>query len=260
MLDNNSKEILDENYLLNKRKNAHRKKIFYTIRNISFLIGISLAFIVLIILYFNSNYANVYHISIEGNVYLKEEYIKEISGIKESDKYLLIMPSIVEKRLIDSPYIEEAKVEKLEDNLIKITVNEYKQVAYINEDYSAKLLLINGNKIDIDSDNLYLIEKLPLLEGYTSEQITEILRGFKQIDYKVINEISEIHRYPFSFDENMMEVIMKDGNFCFLSWTGTKMLEKYYQIVSGIDSDLGNVCIYLDELTNSGYISACPWQ
>ena len=58
----------------------------------------------------------------------------------------------------------------------------------------------------------------------------------------------------------MMEVIMRDGNYCFVSWTGLEMLDKYYLIVSGIDTSTNKACIFLDELTNSGYIGICPWQ
>ena len=122
------------------------------------------------------------------------------------------------------------------------------------------ILLINGDKVLIDDNNIYLIAKIPLLEGYNNDQINQILRGFKAIDYNTINEISEIHRYPFSYDENMMEVIMRDGNYCFVSWTGLEMLDKYYLIVSGIDTSTNKACIFLDELTNSGYIGICPWQ
>ena len=260
MLEESRKKILDRNYLLNKRKDAHRKTVFTAIKNSCFLIGIFLGMLAVIAIYFISSYSDVYHVTVEGNAYLKDSDIINISGIKKNSKYLLVFPSSKERKLVNSPYIEEAKVELLDDRLVKISVKEVKQIAYIYEDNTSKILLANGERIDLTGDNYYLIEKLPLLEGYTKDQISEILRGFKQIGYETINEISEIHRYPFSYDENMMEVIMKDGNYCFVSWTGLGMLEEYYKIVSGLDSSIGNVCIYLDELTRSGYTSICPWQ
>lgn len=260
MLDYDEKKIVNDNYLINKHKNKKRKKVFKAIKNFCFLCGIILGLIVLICLYFVSDYSKIYHISVHGNIYLKDKDIIKISGIDSDDRFILLIPNIIESRLNNSPYIENAKVEKLDGNLIKITVNEYKQVAYFYENYETKLLLINNDRISLNEDNLYLINNVPLLEGYVSEQIDNILRGFKQIDYSVINEISEIHRYPFSYDENMLEVIMKDGNFCFLSWTGLSMLNDYYKINSAFDKSQGNVCIYLDELTKSGYASSCPWQ
>ena len=260
MLDSDKKKILDKNYLLNKKKDAKTKTVFNTLKNRYFLLGVFFGLLILVLAYFISDYSNIYHISVEGNIYLKNEDIIRLSGIEKNDKYLLVFPSIKQKKLLSSPYIEEAKVEMLDDRIIKISVKEVKQVGYIFEDGLSNVLLIDGTRIVLDKSNYYLIEKLPLIEGYKKDQIKEILRGFKLIDYKTIDEISEIHRYPFSYDENMMEVIMRDGNYCFVSWTGLNMLSEYYQIISGIDASLGNVCIYLDELTNSGYTSICPWQ
>ena len=260
MLEENRKKTHDSKHPLKRRKDARRKTVLKPVKNSSFLIGIFLGFFVIVLLYFLSSYSDIYHVAVKGNVYLSDEDIIKISGINEDGKYLFVFPKSKERKLLASPYIEEAEVKLMDDRLVVIEVKEVKQVAYLYEDGASKILLINGERIDLDNDNYYLIEKLPLLEGYSKEQISEILRGFKQIGYKTINEISEIHRYPFSYDENMMEVIMRDGNFCFVSWTGLSMLEEYYRIVSGLDPALGNVCIYLDELTKSGYTSICPWQ
>ena len=46
------------------------------------------------------------------------------------------------------------------------------------------------------------------IEGRNS--VLELLESDRDI-----TKISEINRYSFSYDENMMEVIMKDGNICF---------------------------------------------
>ena len=73
------------------------------------------------------------------------------------------------------------------------------------------------------------------------------------------DEISEIHRYPFSYDENMLEVIMRDGNYLYLSYYSLSMLNEYYTIASGITVTEDKACIFLDEMTNSGYTSECPY-
>ena len=260
MLDQNKKEILENNYVLNKRKDAKTKSTFRLIKKRCFLIGILFGFVLLCALYLISDLSNIYRISVDGNVYLKDEDIIELSELNDSSKFLLTIPKKIETKLTSSPYIEEAKVSLLDDRVVNITVKEVKQVGYIFEDGTSNILLINGDRVLLDENNYYLIEKIPAILGYNKEQLNEVLRGFKLIDYETINEISEIHRYPFTYDENMMEVIMRDGNFCFVSWTGLNMLDEYYRIVSGIDTSMGKSCIYLDELTNSGYTSVCPWQ
>jgi len=254
------KEILDNNYLLNKKKDAVKKTIFVNKKNRCFLLGIFFGLLFLLFIYFLSDTSNIYHISVEGNFYLKDEDVIKLSGISENSKYLFTFPDYTKKKLMESDFIADANVELLDNNLVKITVEEVKQVGYIYEDNMSQILLIDGTRVELNENNYYLIEKIPLIEGYSKDQMNDILRGFKLIDYETINEISEIHRYPFSYDENMMEVIMRDGNYCFVSWTGLNMLSEYYTIMSGVDKSLGGVCIYLDELTNSGYTSVCPWQ
>ena len=260
MLDANSKKILSNNYVLNKRKQAVDNSIFKGFKKVYFLLGVIIGFFVLLILFFVSDYSNVYHITVSGNTYLSEKDIIKLAQVSEDEKYLLVIPSIKEKNLTSSPYIESATVEKLDDRVIKIAVEEVKQVAYIYENGLNYLLLVDGSRVLLSDDNVYMTSKLPILEGFNEEQITEILRGFKNLDEVTINQMSEVHRYPFSYDENMMEVIMKDGNYVFVSWTGLNMLKNYYSIVSGLSSQTSNICIYLDELNNSGYTSACPWQ
>ncbi len=260
MLDTNEKKILSNNYVLNKRKQAVDNSIFKGFKKIYFLLGIIIGFFILLILFFISDYSNIYHITVDGNVYLSDKDIIKIADVSEYDKYLFVIPSFKEKNLTNSPYIESAKVEKLDDRVIKITVSEVKQVAYIYENGLNYILLANDTRVALTDDNIYMTSKLPILEGFNETQITEILRGFKNLDEVTINQISEVHRYPFSYDENMMEIIMKDGNYVFVSWTGLTMLKNYYSIVSGLSNASSNICIYLDELNNSGYTSACPWQ
>ena len=76
----------------------------------------------------------------------------------------------------------------------------------------------------------------------------------------MIKQISEIHKYPVSYDDKQMEVIMKDGNYCFMSYLALDLLENYYAVSSSIDKTKGYACIYFDDFTNSAYASICPWQ
>lgn len=260
MLENGSKIKLDETFLRKKRSDAKSASLFKGFKNLYFLIGIFTGFIILCLMFFLSNYSNIYRISVKGNYYLSDSDVVKLSGLNEDKKYLLTSAHMAEKRMLKSPYFDDVKVKKLDDQVIEITVSEKKQIAYTSVGSYQEIIFVDGSFVELNDSNKYMMSKLPELSGFTSEQLNIVLRGFKTIDRKTINEISEINRYSFSYDENMMEVIMKDGNICFVSWTGLSMLDKYYSIVSGLDTSMGNVCIYLDELTNSGYVSICPWQ
>ena len=260
MLEENKKEILEENYYLNKRKDARKKSKFSKAKNVYFTIGIILGLLIIGTVYYFSDYSKVFHINVEGNIYTSSEDILKLSGISEESRFLLVNTDKVEKKIKGNPLIKECHVDKLDERLIRISVEEYKMIGYMYELSDAVIILENDERIKLTNDNMYLINKIPLIEGYTSEQLSGVIKGFKDIDYKVIDEISEIHRYPFSYDENMMELVMRDGNTAFVSSSGLRMLNSYYSIVSSIDRSNGKACIYLDELTNSGYISKCPWE
>ena len=260
MLENGSKIKLDETFLRKKRSDAKSASLFKGFKNLYFLIGIITGFIILCLMFFLSSYSNIYHISVKGNYYLTDSDVLRLSGLTENNKYFFTSTNMSEKRMLKSPYFDSVKVKKLDDQVVEIDVCEKKQIAYPTIGSYHEIIFVDGTNVEINDSNKYLMSKLPEMTGFTSEQLNTVLRGFKNIDQKTINEISEINRYSFSYDENMMEVIMKDGNICFVSWTGLSMLDKYYSIVSGLDTSMGNVCIYLDELTNSGYVSICPWQ
>lgn len=258
MLDNGRQEVLANNYFLNKVKDGRKKIKFDRDGMAVFVIAIIISLAIIVGLYIISPYSKTFKVTVEGNHYLKEEDIVNKANL--SKYFLLTNPKEKEAELLSDPLIEEATISMHNGNIVSIEIKEVKQIGYILEDGESKLLLINDDRVTLNKDNLYLIDKVPLIEGYTKEELTKIEKGFENVDYKVINEISEIHKYPISYDNEQMEVIMRDGNYCFMSSTGLHLLENYYSISSAIDSSKGYACAYFDDLTNSAYISTCPWQ
>ena len=258
MLEKNRQKILDDNYFLNKVKDGRKKDKFQSDKIKCFIIAFFISLLVICGLYFLSPYSKTFKVVVNGNHYLKDEDIFNKTNL--NDYFLLTFPPIKEKELLKDPLIQEAKIRMLDGNIISIDVVETKIVGYIYEDDTSKLLLIDDNRIVLDKNNMYLIDKVPFIEGYTKDDLLKIEKGFEDIDYSIINEISEIHKYPVSYDPEQMEVIMRDGNYCFMSSSGLRLLENYYSISSSIDRNKGHVCMYMDELTNSAYVSSCPWQ
>lgn len=258
MLNSERDEIIKNNYYLNQRNNVKKKNKFRKDSTIIFIVAVVLAIPFLSFLYAISPYSKTYKIVCEGNVYLKDEDIIKEANL--SKYFLLTFPTKNEKKLKQNPFFEDVDIKMLNGNIVSINVKEVKQIGYLFEDNESKLLLINDVRIPLSASNMYLIDKIPLIEGYTKEELLKIEKDFRDVDYKVINEISEIHKYPVSYDNEQMEIVMRDGNFCFLSSSSLKLLENYYVVSSGIDSSKGHACVYLDDLTNSAYISTCPWQ
>ena len=258
MLEKKSEEILDSNSYLNKRKNARKHIKFNKDKRKVFVFSFIVSFISLAFIYFLSPFSDTYRVSILNNIYLKDADIREIAQV--NDKFLLNFPSTIEKRLSEHPLIKSAAVKLDNNKTVTITVEEEKLIGYIFE-YNELYVVTAGNtSMKVDDDSIYLIDNVPLIEGYTSEELKEISRGFKDTDPEVIKQISEIHKYPISYDDKQMEVIMKDGNYCFMSYLALDLLENYYAVSSSIDKSKGYACIYFDEFTNSAYASICPWQ
>lgn len=259
MLDNkNKKELFENNYLLNDINNKNKIIKFAKDKLVIYILAVIFSIVIIGALYFISPYSKTFKVVVNGNYYLKDEEIIDKANL--SDYFLLSFPNRTKNILKKDPLIEDADVHLLNGNIVSIEVKEVKQIGYIYEDNESKLLLVNDERISLTRDNMYLIEKVPLIVGYSKEELIEIEKGFLDVEPETINEISEIHKFPTSYDNIQMEIIMRDGNYCFLSSYGINLLENYYMVASSIDSSKGNVCAYFDEITNSAYISSCPWQ
>lgn len=254
------KKIIDRNYLMNKRNDARLRSKFYAVKHRLFVVGIIMGLAIIIAFYLLSGYSKVYKVVVEGNVYYTDKQIVKLSGINEDSFHLFTFPFIVENRVKDDILIDSVKAKIKDNRIINIEVKEKKIVGYINSSDGVFYVLDDGTRMEMDKDNSHWINRVPLIEGYTDEQLDNIISGFKDIDIDLLNQISEIHRYPFTYDDNMLEVVMRDGNYVFISSFGLDLLNQYYSIVSGIGSRDESHCIYLDEVTNSGYSSSCPWN
>ena len=228
------------------------------IKNRLFILGIVFGILITAVLYLMLPSSEVFKVVVKGNEYLKDDYYINLSKIKDGDKFLLVNLNKVKNQISSSSIVDSVTVKRNNYNLIEINVKEKEIIGYTYE-VEPKILLSDGSTINLENDYLNVIASVPLIEGYDEEGLKLIAIGFKKLDQKMIDEISEIHRYPFSYDENMLEVIMRDGNYLYLSYYSLSMLNEYYTIASGITVTEDKACIFLDEMTNSGYTSECPY-
>ena len=126
------------------------------------------------------------------------------------------------------------------------------------ENGSYVLVLETDERIPLNGDNLYLITKVPFLEGCTIEDVILIEKNMADCDYRIINEISEIHFYPQLKYQNL-ELIMRDGNYIFTSPYGLKILNHYFDMRSS-HSSAEEGCYYFEDISGNAYTSACPWE
>lgn len=257
MLDE-KKKILDKNDFLNERKNAKILSKYDKAKRRNLILSVFICIAIIGALYLVLDVSNVKGISVEGNIYLRSEDIINISGVTTQDKYIFTSPSSIENNVKTNPLIDICDVEKLDDQTIKITVQEKKAIGYSFEENENVLILADDSRLKLTKDNLYLIEKVPLIEGFSKDKLILIEKNLVDVDYKMINEISEIHFYPaLKFQDH--EIIMRDGNYIFTSVYGLNLLNKYYNVVSSYDSS-GFKCYYIEDISGNAYTSACPWE
>ena len=258
MLEENKQDILMQNYLLNKRKNVRLKNQHLALKRRIFWYGCLTGLLILIITYFFLPISNIYGIKVDGNCYFDDEYYIELSGLNVEDKFLFSNLSRAKKQLANSPIVYKASVKRANHRMIEINVEENALIGYIYEE-EPKVILSDGTLVEFKDEYLELISEIPYIDGFTAEEIASFASDFKKLDAKMINEISEIHRYPFSYDDQMMEIIMRDGTYVYVSHFGLYLLNDYYTVKSGIKDKNQDACIFFDEVTNSGYTSDCPY-
>ena len=257
MLDE-KKKILDKNDFLNERKNAKILSKYDKAKRRNLILSVFICIAIIGGLYLELDVSNVKGINIEGNIYLKSEDILNISGLTTKDKYIFVNPNNIENNIKTNPLIDTCRVEKLDDQTIKIMVSEKKAIGYSFEENENVLILADDSRLKLTKENLYLIEKVPLIEGFDKDKLILIEKNLVDVDYKMINEISEMHYYPaLKFQDH--EIIMRDGNYIFTSVYGLNVLSKYYNIVSSYDGS-GFKCYYIEDISGNAYTSACPWQ
>lgn len=258
MLDEQEKKMIDNIPFVHERKQQKDNYQFNKIKRRYFILSIFLSLAIIAAIYLLSNRSNVFSISVNGNYYLSDDDAISTSELSTSSKYLFVFPSIVEKRILSNPLVEECEVSLLDNNLVSIDIREKKIVGYIFEDSNYQILTIDNDKIELTTDNAYLINKIPLIEGFIEDDLILIEKQMENLDSDLINEVSEIHYYaPLKYQ--YVEVIMRDGNYIFTSPYGLDILNKYYDMESsyGMSKDS---CFYFEDISGNAYVSNCPWE
>ena len=250
-------KVLDENTFLQDRKNNKELIKQKKAKRIKIILSIFLSLILIVIVYFLLDISNIKEIKVEGNIYLKDEDIISLSELSLEDKFLLVFTGKVKNKVETNELIEECNVSKQKGRVVCLKVKEKKILGYAYESQDNVLILQDDSRYVLDKNSIYLIEYVPLIEGFSADKIVLIEKNLVDIDYKMINEISEIHYYPeLKYQDHM--IIMRDGNYVFTSVYGLNILNKYYDIVSSYGKK-EHKCYYFEDISGNAYTSACPW-
>ena len=256
----NKKEIVNSNIVVKRRSENNDKRVF---KNNVFIYSFITAFVSLVLfvcfLLF-SNESRIFDITVSGNCYFEDEDILEIANI--NDNFFLNIPFLVENRIKNHPLIDNVRMSFLDGKVINIDVIEKKLVGYRQNNDGYFEIVTSTNETYVLKDNeLYMIANVPMIDEIVDEEKSQrFCRLLGELDKDIIREISEVKSYPFSYDPDMFEFVMSDGNYCFASLYDIDKISEYYSISFNLDQDEGHACIYIGDFTISAYSSTCPWQ
>ena len=245
--------------LFEERAAESDNEAFAEVRHSLFLRAVILSALILVGLFFLSPDSKVRTVSVHGTDYLSGSYVQKISGISIGDAFYLQFPTAVAARIERDPMIEEAEVQLRRDNIIEITVEEKQPIGYRYDEEVPTVLFTDGTVCDLTSDYMSLLSRVPFITGFNEENATHLLTsGFQEIDPKVIERMAEVIQYPLSYDDEAIEIRMRDGGIFFGNYFSLALLNEYETIRPMITSD--DMCIYADNSSSVLASRACPWD
>ncbi|MFV0551820.1 MAG: cell division protein FtsQ/DivIB [Anaerorhabdus sp.] len=250
------KSAVDE--VFDRRKRIKADFSFRKAKPLLFIAAVIVGFITVALVYYYSPTSKIKAISAKGNYYLETDYVKELSGLTLENRYYLTFDYFIEKEIEKCEMVKNATVKHKEQGVIEIVIEEEEPFGY-RYDEKGELLLKSGKAIELKSEFLDIIADVPYVEGFdTDELLVRLAKGFQNVNRDMIEIMSEITRYPMSYDENTIQIFMHDGNYFFASFYSLETINVYQQIASDLTEK--GVCIYSDDGLTVAYTSTCPWN
>lgn len=244
--------------LIEQRKKAYFRRQLKKQKKILFRVSLLLATLVLIGYYLLSDLSLVKQIQIDGLTYLTKDQVLAQSTITYQSRYPFVLAANVEKALLQNPLIENVKVTHQDFGGIRIVVTERVPIGYRYIE-QAEILFTDGTVAPMDETMTALVARIPLITGFLeSEQLADLAKAFKNVQPRMISQISEINQYAISYDPNMIRLTMQDGHQFFSSYYSLDVINQYHDIVSALKKQ--NACIYVDEMTKTAYTQLCPGE
>jgi len=140
-------------------------------------------------------------IVIEGNDHLEKEEIRLLAGLSPGVNLWQIIPSLVERRLLANPWIEEARVARKLPAVVRITIRERRPVAVMP--YYSSFLLLSGEGLVLEVVAGIGGLHVPVLSGVPAgqvkvgqvvpwEEVAWVLRALGQLDRSWLSHFAEV--------------------------------------------------------------------
>ena len=188
--------------------------------------------------YLNTDIKNII---VNGNNYLNDDYILELSDTKNYPSFYFTSSRSIKKRLLKSPYIENVEVHKKFYHILEIDIKENKAL-FINGN---KNTVVFENKKEVPMDEEIDVFRVPRVINYIpDDKYSVFIDKMAKIDEDTLGKVSDIEYKPNDLDKDRFLLYMDDGNMVYLTLTKFKMINYYNDVLSQLENKKG--ILYLD--------------
>ena len=178
---------------------------------------------------------------VKNTVYLNDDYVLELAGVKDYPSFWLLSTNEIEKKLETSPYILEADVERNFFHVLVISVTENKPLFINNTNHT----VVFADKEEVKIDEEIDLFRVPRLINYVPDnKYKTFVKGMANIKKDILGKISDIEYQPNDYDKDRFLLYMDDGNMVYLTLTKFDMINYYNDVLSQLENKKG--ILYLD--------------
>ena len=178
---------------------------------------------------------------VKNTVYLNDDYVLELAGVKDYPSFWLLSTNEIEKKLETSPYILEADVERNFFHVLVISVTENKPLFINNTNHT----VVFADKEEVKIDEEIDLFRVPILINYVPDnKYKTFVKGMANIKKDILGKISDIEYQPNDYDKDRFLLYMDDGNMVYLTLTKFDMINYYNDVLSQLENKKG--ILYLD--------------
>lgn len=206
------------------------------------------AFIALGIFYLMSDMSHVKSLTVIGNHVYTDAMILEKAHLNYESNFVLTSSWWTERQLKKDELIEDVKISKNLQGGLEIDVTEKMVIGYLQEDIHS--LLIQGQGlIQLKEMDESLIRNIPRISGLNKEEMVKLDEAFEKVESEYVHMISEIVPFATSYDSQMVQLVMLDGNRVNTTYRGIELINNYKDILAQLEGT--HVCLYVDEFSGN---------
>jgi len=198
------------------------------------------------------------NIEVEGNFYLKDNYIINYLDIAD-ESIIKVSKKHIKNKLLELDLISNVKIKKNYFGKLYIKIVEDKILFY---NWNNKRIVLSSGK-EINYNKEYL--GVPILINYVQDEVyDEFVQKLNEIDREILSLVSEIQYSPSVVDDKIVDdkrflFRMNDGNIVYINTINIDKFNNYLEIYEVIVNKNGNVtgCLYLDSNSENNHFNNC---